>query len=94
MDLDTLVSSFVINFGTYEMYRDFQQNTINSGGAFGMWFVHVAGVYLGHELHNYIYPWYWNRTAKCKNGEESKIRMRDAIASTLIEETFGIQISE
>jgi hypothetical protein len=56
--------------------------------------VHVAGVYLGHELHNYIYPWYWNRTAKCKNGEESKIRMRDSIASTLIEETFGIQISE
>ena len=52
------------------MYRDFQENTINSDGSFGMWFSVIAAIYIGHELYNYIYPWYWNRTATCKNGEE------------------------
>ena len=76
------------------MYRDFQENTINSDGSFGMWFVVIASLYISHELYNYIFPWYWNRTATCKTGEDERIRMRDAIASTLIEETFGIQIAE
>jgi hypothetical protein len=35
------------NKGTYEMYRDFQENTINSDGAFGMWFVVIAALYIG-----------------------------------------------
>lgn len=41
------------------MYRDFQENTINSDGSFGMWIVWVAVGYLIHELYNYMIPWYW-----------------------------------
>ena len=55
---------------TYEMYRDFQENTINSDGAFGMWITYIVAIYSVHELYNYVLPWYWNKTATCKNGEE------------------------
>jgi hypothetical protein len=50
-----------------------------------MWTSVIAGFYLIHELYNYIFPWYWNRTATVRNGEEERVRMRDAIASTLFE---------
>lgn len=69
---------------TYEMYRDFQENTINSDGAFGMWLSLLTSFYIVHEFYNYLFPWYWNKTASCKNGEEERVRMRDAIASTLV----------
>jgi hypothetical protein len=59
-----------------------------------MWFTYILAIYIGHEMYNYILPWYWNRTATCKNGEEERVRMRDALASTVVEETFGIQIAE
>ncbi len=59
-----------------------------------MWTTAIVGIYLIHEFYNYFYPWYWNRTASVKNGEEERIRMKDAIASTLFEETYGIQIGE
>lgn len=76
---------FFIDSDTYEMYRDFQENTINSDGSFGMWIAYIAAIYLAHEMYNYFLPWYWNRTAPCKNGEEQRVRMRDALASTLLE---------
>jgi hypothetical protein len=50
------------------MYRDFQENTINSDGAFGMWIAYISGIYFIHELYNYFIPWYWNKTASVKNG--------------------------
>jgi hypothetical protein len=50
------------------MYRDFQENTINSDGSFGMWIAYIAGFYLIHEAYTYFLPWYWNKTAPCKNG--------------------------
>ena len=53
----------------YEMYRDFQENTINSDGSFGMWVVYICVIYVGHELYSYFMPWYWNKNASCKNGE-------------------------
>jgi hypothetical protein len=57
------------NLVSYEMYRDFQENTINSDGSFGMWTVYVCAIYLFHELYSYFIPWYWNKTATVKNGE-------------------------
>ena len=66
------------------MYRDFQENTINSDGSFGMWIVYCAALYLIHEAYNYFLPWYWNKTGPVKNGEEQRVRMRDALASTLL----------
>lgn len=30
------------------MYRDFQENTINSDGAFGMWILYIATIYTIH----------------------------------------------
>jgi len=56
-------------YNTYEMYRDFQENTINSDGAFAMWIVYIAIIYTIHAIYNYFFPWYWNKTAPCKNGE-------------------------
>ena len=51
------------------MYRDFQENTINSDGSFGMWISVIAGVYLIHEFYNYFLPWYWNKNGPMKNGQ-------------------------
>eukprot|EP00919_Chromeraceae_sp_WS-2016_P057990 GHVR01137514.1.p1 GENE.GHVR01137514.1~~GHVR01137514.1.p1 ORF type:complete len:134 (+),score=9.84 GHVR01137514.1:7628-8029(+) len=76
------------------MYRDFQENTINSDGAFSMWILYIAGLYFAHEMYNYFLPWYWNKTAPVKNGEEERIRMRDALASTVEEDVIGLQFAE
>jgi hypothetical protein len=76
------------------MYRDFQENTINSDGSFGMWVVYVAALYTFHAIYSYFLPWYWNKTATCKNGEEERVRMRDALNSAFFEDNFGIQIME
>lgn len=53
---------------SYEMYRDFQENTINSDGSFGMWVVVICAIYVAHAIYTYFLPWYWNKTASCKNG--------------------------
>lgn len=66
------------------MYRDFQENTVNSDGSFGMWIVAVAALYCLHAVYHYFIPWYWNKTASCKNGEEQRVRMRDALNATII----------
>ena len=93
--MDTAIFvKFFLSKATYEMYRDFQEFTINSDGAFGMWFVIIGSLYLIHEMYNYFLPWYWNKTATISNGEENLNRMRDAIASTLVEVTYGISIGE
>ena len=81
-------------FNTYEMYRDFQENTINSDGSFGMWILYIAIIYVIHEMYNYFLPWYWNKNAACKNGEEERIRMRDCLSSTVFEDSTGLQVAE
>ncbi len=45
-------------------------------------------------MYNYFLPWYWNKTATCLNGEEERIRMRDALASTVMEDSFGLSLAE
>ncbi len=67
------------------MYRDFQENTINSDGSFSMWTAYLAAIYLIHLFYNYLIPWYWQKNAHCHNGMEARLRMKDAIASTLLE---------
>ena len=79
---------------SYEMYRDFQENTINSDGSFGIWIILISFVYSCHAIYGYFIPWYWNKTASCKNGEEQRIRVRDAISSTTIEDSLGFQFLE
>ncbi len=76
------------------MYRDFQENTINSDGSFAMWTVVICIFYVAHAIYGYFMPWYWNKTASCKNGEEQRMRMRDALSSTIIEDTLGFQFLE
>ena len=66
------------------MYRDFQENTINSDGSFAMWTVVICIFYVAHACYGYFMPWYWNKTASCKNGEEQRNRLRDALSSTTI----------
>jgi len=74
------------------MYRDFQENTINSDGSFGMWTVYICAIYLGHTLYGYFVPWYWNKNASCKNGEEQRMRLRDALSSSILEDSLGNQV--
>lgn len=71
------------------MYRDFQENTINSDGSFGMWVVVICAFYVGHAVYSYFMPWYWNKTASCKNGEEQRIRMRDVLSTAIVEDSIG-----
>ena len=63
------IVNHLLKIDSYEMYRDFQENSINSDGAFGMWIVYIAAAYMAHECYNYIFPYYWFKTAHCKNGE-------------------------
>lgn len=59
-----------------------------------MWIVIVAALYCLHEVYSYFMPWYWNKTASCKNGEEERVRMRDILASSNFEEATGFQVLE
>ena len=79
---------------TYEMYRDFQENTINSDGSFGMWIAYLAAAYLIHEMYTYILPWYWNKNTTMRNSDEARHRMRDALATTLLEDQYGMHYAE
>ena len=76
------------------MYRDFQENTLNSDGSFGMWVVFFCGLYLIHELYTYFIPFYWNKTAPVKNGEYQRVRMRDALNSMTLEDSLGYAFLE
>ena len=76
------------------MYRDFQENSINSDGSFGMWVAYVSLLYVFHEVYGYFMPWYWNKTASCKNGEEQRVRLRDVLASSNFEESTGYNFVE
>ena len=43
----------------YEMYRDWQENTINSDGWFAMMVYFVCGIYSIHVVYTYLLPYYW-----------------------------------
>jgi len=49
-----------------------------------MWISYIAAAYLIHFIYNYMAPWYWNKNATIKNSEEARIRMRDALASSIL----------
>ncbi|EGR31086.1 hypothetical protein IMG5_118110 [Ichthyophthirius multifiliis] len=78
---------------TYEMYRDFQENTLNSDGSFSQWITLVCGIYVIHVIYSYLIPYYWVSTP-LKNEEYTRLRMRDYIASSVLEEIYGIQWAE
>lgn len=59
-----------------------------------MWLAAIGAVYTLHEVYGYFLPFYWNKTAACKNGDEQRVRMRDALNSTTIEESYGYQFLE
>ena len=59
-----------------------------------MWIVYIAAIYIIHELYNYFIPWYWNKNALMRNGEEQRFRIKDALASTLLEDSTGMQYAE
>lgn len=78
---------------TYEMYRDLQENSINQDGWFGMWIFYIAIIYSTHLFYNYMIPYYWV-TQNPKNGATVRLRMRDCIGSTVMEELWGQQYME
>ena len=43
----------------YEMYRDWQENTMNSDGWFAMLVYFVCFVYSLHVVFTYLMPFYW-----------------------------------
>jgi hypothetical protein len=73
---------------TYEMYRDWQENTLNSDGAFSMYIYLLCGIYVTHTFYSYVVPWYWISTP-LKNDEETRLRMKDAVSTIVMEETVG-----
>eukprot|EP01015_Nassula_variabilis_P002748 TRINITY_DN1160_c0_g1_i5.p1 TRINITY_DN1160_c0_g1~~TRINITY_DN1160_c0_g1_i5.p1 ORF type:complete len:233 (+),score=30.11 TRINITY_DN1160_c0_g1_i5:148-846(+) len=77
----------------YEMFRDWQENTINTDGWFGMWIAVWSALYIVHTTYSYIIPYYWASTPN-KNSQEIRLRMRDAIGSTVAEELYGVQWME
>jgi hypothetical protein len=74
---------------TYETFRDFQDNTINSDGWFAMFVVFVSLTFSSWTLYVYIFPSYWINNRPIKNGEEIRRRMVDYMSSAVAEETFG-----
>jgi hypothetical protein len=56
--------------------------------------MYVSALYCFHAIYSYYIPWYWNKNATTKNGEESKMRLRDAINSTVMEDNYGYQFLE
>jgi hypothetical protein len=75
------------------MFRDFQENTINSDGWFAWFVVLVCGGFVVHEFYSYLIPYHWVKHA-VKNGEFERMRMKDALATTVAEEIIGNQFSE
>lgn len=77
----------------YEMFRDFQENSINSDGWFAWFVLLFCGGFVVHEFYSYIIPWYWIKS-KTKNGEFELMRMKDTLATAVAEEIVGNQFSE
>lgn len=80
-------------YHTYEMYRDIQENTINSDGWFGMWIFWIACIYIAHFYYTYMAPYYWT-TVAMENEEQTRMRMKDAIGTCIMEEVYGMQYAE
>lgn len=55
--------------------------------------VFVCAVFCAHEMYSYMLPHYWMR-GHAQNGEDTRLRMRDALASCVYEEIFGNQWAE
>lgn len=79
---------------TYETFRDFQDNTINSDGWFAMFVVFVCLSFSFWTLYVYIFPSYWIGMKPIKNGEEIRHRMVDYLSSAVAEEALGNQYLE
>jgi hypothetical protein len=76
-------------YHTYEMYRDVQENTINSDGWFGMWIFWYAVIYGIHFYYTYMYPYYWT-TRSMENDEQTRMRLKDALGVCVLEEIQGM----
>ena len=48
----------------------------------------ICGIYCIHLSYSYIAPWYWISTS-LKNDEETRLRMKDAVATVVMEELTG-----
>ena len=59
-----------------------------------MWLVAITAIYVGHIAYSYMLPWYWNKTASCKMGEQQRMRIRDALATSVAQDSIGFQFIE
>ena len=78
----------------YEVFRDLQENTPNSEGWFSMMVVIVCFSYVAHMIYCYTIPWFWITVQPVRNSEEIRLRMIDALASSVYEEIWGNQFAE
>ena len=46
--------------------------------------VYICIISVARVAYSYFLPWYWNKTASCKNGEEELTRMREALFSRIV----------
>merc|ERR1711976_235139 len=77
----------------YEMFRDFQENSINSDGWFAMFIVFGGTMAILNAMYSYFLPFYWIQ-GNIRNEEETRLRMRDALATCCAEESIGNQFLE
>ena len=61
---------------------------MNSDGSFAMYIYLFCGIYCVHTFYSYMLPWYWISTP-VKNEEETRLRMKDAVATVVMEELMG-----
>ena len=48
-----------------------------------------AGIYMIHLMYSYVLPYYWLGNISVKNEELVRLRIKDAVASTVNEELWG-----
>jgi hypothetical protein len=72
------------------MYRDWQENSLNSDGSFSLWIYAFGAAYLVHLLYSFMIPYYWmylvliyfaRGNTPVKNEEYVQLRMKDAIGN-------------
>ena len=73
---------------SFECFRDFQENTINSEGWFAMLVVYVCLAFCAWTTYCYLLPHYWVNFKK-RSEFDLRLRMRDYLSSAAYEEIFG-----
>ena len=77
----------------WECFRDWQENTINSDGWFGMAVCYICLAFAASCVYSYIIPHYW-ANQQLRNESDLRHRIKDYYSSCSAEEAFGNNLLE